>query len=131
VWVILKIKNEQYWVVFIQVSLQTYYDHKKKLTDMFHKPPSLKSTPIELKKKRNISLYTYYRRSFCIKYENKVNVILLYVSPMEMGDRGQKETLPMLQESIKSLKHVKQVIHVGILSNASSFFKEYKDKFFS
>ena len=98
---------------------------------MFHKPPSLRSTPTELKNKRNISLYTYYRRSFRIKYEDRENIMLLYVSPMEMGDRGQKETLPMLQESIKSLKHVKQEIHVGILSNSSSFFKEYKNKFFS
>ena len=120
----------RFWLVFIQVSLQAYKDHRK-MCDLFHKPPSRKNTPRELINKRNMSLYSYYRRLCGIQYQENANIMLLYVSPMEINNVDPTNVLPSLQESINKLKKVKQEIHVAILSKHSTFYSEHKEKFFS
>ena len=118
--------EKNYWLVFIQVSLQAYEDHRK-MCDMFHKPPSKRHVPQELKDdKGNMSLYSFYRTLFNIKYEEKANVMLLYVSPEETAEKS-KIILPTLQQSIKELRFINQKLHVAVLSARSSFFHVMKD----
>ena len=89
------------------------------MCDLFHKPPSIKNTPTELINKQNISLYSYYRRLCGIKYWEKVNVMLLYVSPSKINYENPTNVLSSLQESIKKLKNINQEIYVVILSRVN------------
>ena len=121
------------WLVFIQVSIQAYEDHTNmcdmfhKPPDMFHKPPSKRHVPQELKGvKGNMSLHSFYRTLFNIKYEEKENVMLLYVSPEEIAEKS-KIILPTLQQSIKELRFINQKLHVAVLSTSSTFFRVMKD----
>ena len=63
--------NSVKWLVFIQVSLKEYEDHRS-LCDLFKRAP--KNFPV----KGNVSVFTHYRRSFESQCSN---VLLIYVSP--------------------------------------------------
>ena len=54
--------------------------------------------------------------------------MMLYVSPREANINAPISVLPELQEGIKKLMHVKQQIHVGILSEKSSFYRSEINK---
>ena len=56
----------EFWLVFIQVSLQTYKKHRS-MCDIFKRPPN-KDAFI---KKKNISYFTHYRRAFNINFGYK------------------------------------------------------------
>lgn len=115
------------WLVFIQVSLQAYRDHQN-MVDFFHKPPSARHVPKEIKETPNLSLYTFYRKLCNLENDNTTKVMMLYVSPREANIKAPASLLPELQEGIKKLTHVKQQMHVGILSEKSSFY-EVKEEF--
>lgn len=61
------------WLVFIQVSLQAYDEHRS-LYNLFHRAP--KNTQIQ----HNISIFTHYKNL----YRANCNALLFYVSPMEI-----------------------------------------------
>ena len=45
----------------------------------------------------------------------KAKVVLLYVSPTERNSSDPSIVLQSLQNILKSLSHIKQALHVGIL----------------
>ena len=60
------------WLVFIQISLQSYSEHKTKLSKLFRcylGNPDNKSW----------SLYTHYRNAFKVAFEARTPVLLLYI----------------------------------------------------
>ena len=49
---------------------------------------------------------------------------MLYISPRETKITTSTSGLSTLRDSIKKRKYIKQVMHIGVLSNKSSFHKE-------
>ena len=97
------------WLVFIQISLSKYKDHRS-LCDLFYKS-NLQS---------KISIYTYYRKMYDIDISFK-NILLLYFSPQE---KFGNSILPDLQAEIDQLKntHLKACLSYGILSDKSELY---------
>ena len=123
---LLKGSDGKQWLVFIQVSLIAYKDHRS-LIDLFHRPP--KGAPVH----QNISYFSHYRRLFKLPYEYP-NVLILYISPKE---KPSDSPLEKLKEEITNLKtkHLKSLLKWGVLSKNSSFMtdqdvKEYLKKYF-
>ena len=113
----LRDSNNVFWLVFIQVSLQNYKDHTP-MSDIFHKPPSKRSVPRELKGSKKHTLYSFYLNLAKITEDQEANVIFLYVSPEETD---ASNVLPLLQMEIKKAKR-KQKMNVGVLTKLSKFF---------
>lgn len=108
----LKDQSENYWLVFIQVSLSCYRDHRS-FCNLFHRaPPKAKVQSKEVPS--NCSLFTYYRNQYNVTrcFER---AILLYISPKEMYCQGQ-DLLPDLGEEISKLTDVRTPIISTILS---------------
>ena len=49
--------------------------------------------------------------------------MMLYLSPRKANIKGLASVFPELQEGIKRLTHVKQQMHVGVLSEKLSFYE--------
>lgn len=116
----LKDQSENYWLVFIQVSLSCYRDHRS-LCDLFHRAPPKANVP------NNCSLFSYYRNQYSVMrcFEK---AILLYISPKEMYCEGQ-DLLPDLGEEISKLTdtYIKKTLKYGGLSSDSTFHIECKN----
>lgn len=101
------------------------------MDSLFHKPPSLRHTPNELKKSKDRTLSTFYKKLLCGDDSSISNfkIMLLYVSPEELN--CDVDILSDLIKKIKSLGNpVKEDVYVAELSEDSSFYKEYKERFF-
>ena len=98
---LLKDESGQNWLVFIQVSIQRYQDHQS-MIKLFHKPPSIRHTPTELKKNKTISLYTFYKRLCITSSMTDIKVMLVYVSPLEQI--AEINMLSHLHDEVKQLK---------------------------
>ena len=105
------------WLVFIQVSLAEYVNHRS-LCDLFHRAPKYSEVP------GNISIFTHFKRLYNIKTND--NVLLVYVSPKEK----KASLLPKLKEEIKQLstKSLRECVHRAVLSEQSTFHKFYETK---
>ena len=102
------------WLVFIQISLQTYKDHKSKLVDMFKR--NSRNT-----KNKTWSLYTEYINKFSIGYtNNSKNVLLLYISP-------QEKDVAKFRVDVGDIVTVNQKIHVGLLAKDAPFYQEMEN----
>ena len=101
------------WLVFIQISLQTYSQHGSKLGDMF-KRTSENTT------NKSWSMYTHFRHLYSVGYsDDKTKVLLLYISPKDTD-------LEKIKSSVGKL-NVNQKVYVGVLTDQASFYKEMKD----
>ena len=102
----LKGESLQKWLAFIQISLQSYEQHKQ-LSQLFccnTGNPDNKSW----------SLYTYYRHLYNIDYNDSTTlVLLLYVLPSQ-------SKLESLKTSITNVK-INQRLYVGRLTSGTSF----------
>ena len=54
--------------------------------------------------------------------ETPKNVIFVHISPEESKDKRAPDILPELQSEIKKTKNEVSMMHVGILTNKSSFY---------
>ena len=100
------------WLVFIQISLSRYDEHRSKLSDLLSLP---KEEPKELKGSRQKTLYSYYKR---LGGDEVEKVMFLYVSPEEM-DCNNSPILPSLHKYLTKAKN--NQMHFGILSGKSKF----------
>lgn len=93
------------WLVFIQVSLQKYTNHRAKLCSIFHSAQRKKDP-----------LYNQYRNLFAIDSEAQCDVLLLYISP--------KNTI--LENLWKNLGNasVQQTLYVGVLIQGATFYNK-------
>ena len=100
--------TSQKWLVFIQISLQPYSEHKTKLSKLFR---SCSGNPDN----KSWSLYTHFRNTFEVAYESSTPDLLLYISPQGLQDA--------LLESVQQVR-INQTLYVGILEQSSSFYTE-------
>jgi len=101
------------WLVFIQISLQSYTAHKKKLYEMLQRNSGNDENA-------SWSLYTKYRNRFEVDYNDESkNVLMAYISPLD------ESLLEDLRKDFKSCS-IKQNVHVGKLSNSASFYEKMK-----
>ena len=100
------------WLVFIQVSLQSYQQHKSKLVNMFKQGSGNK-------KNNSWSLYTKYRHLYQIDYHSSSQkVLLLYVSPLEDKTDDFCSRIKVISSAVK------QDIYMGVMATDSTFYKE-------
>ena len=105
------------FLVFIQVSLSTYSDHKSKVYDLF----KYKSNSPELKKHPN--LFEYYQSLAKTAYPkfNRKNCLYIYISPMNAWDESDKPILELLQ------KHAGSMVKVGVMYKSSHLYQFLKN----
>lgn len=100
------------WLVFIQVSLQSYQQHESKLVNMFKQGSRNKEN-------NSCSLYTKYRHLYQIDYHSSSQkVLFLYVSPLE----DKTDDFCSRVKEISSA--IKQDIYMGVMATDSTFYKE-------
>ena len=114
------------WLVFIQISIKPYKLHSSKISKIFQQPKSEQATSQELKKETK-TLYAYYKKLAGIPSSDKINVILIYISPEEICDQNKTTLiLPDLCQEVSDLqKELKEKInsmYVGIMSRNSEFY---------
>ena len=99
------------WLVFVQISLQPYKDHPKKLSKMFN---CNSGNPVN----KSWSLYTHYRHAYDIDYRSSsIRALLLYVSP------SQSEVTALMKESIQRV-NIHQPLRVGVYQVGSPYYEE-------
>ena len=109
--------DRKHWLVFIQISLSKYENHKRKLSNLFKHHSHVKSRQ---------SYYTYYRKTYNL--DNKFQqALLLYVSPREQST-GHSDLLPKLKDEISHLtiKSLKRNLKFGVVSTDSHFIDQCK-----
>ena len=104
------------WLVFIQVSLSCYVDHRS-LCDLF-KRASLKAKMLSIRAPTNSSLFTYYNYQYDI-HSTLQNAILLYISPRELHPKGV--LLPKLKEEVNKHSKVCENLKYGAFVEDSKF----------
>lgn len=101
------------WLMFIQISLQPYQQHRTKLGDIFRRTS-------ENITNKSWSLYTGFRQLYSINYhDTSKKVLLLYISPKETK-------LEQLWSSVKDI-HINQSVYVGVLASTATFYKDLMD----
>ena len=110
-------QQNKYFLLFIQVSLSKYSDHKSKVNDLF----KYKSNSPELSKHPN--LFEYYQSLAKIAHPkfNRKNCLYIYISPMNAQDESDEHVLKLLQ------KHADGMVKVGVMYKSSHLYQFLKN----
>ena len=110
--------DDTYWLVFIQISLQRYEDHRS-LCDLF------KRAPKNSKVRCNMSLFTYYKHLLGIGSSFQ-NILLLYVSPTAKDVNSLSKLKQQISELNDKNLEVRRVIRwISNRWKCQSYFYNY------
>lgn len=106
-------QSNTFYVVFVQISLQSYDRHVKISNIFFDK----RSMPSELKNSWSKTLFSFYSK-FAQKHLRDDS---MYISPEDTKSELVSDVLSKLQDHLQPIKLQRVDMHVGKLSSNSSF----------
>jgi len=125
-------KQKKQWLVFVQVSISLYKDHKSKLSKLTH---VCQQRPQELSKVTGrTTLFSYYKN--IAKISEDTNILFLYISTAEVYGESTTTVLPDLRDEFTKEQgivtrqrkdtdsesaHV-QNIYIGLLRKQSTLY---------